>query len=141
MFSAVVENGYALSFDKHLEVGERVPGGYVFVDGARVGEIGPAVMREREELGQNGFVMSIVRYARRTGKPVGRPRIITRGFIFVPGAEDLLAEAEEITLAAASAQPGTPPDEVEKQVQAALSRFLYRKTRSHPTVIPAVVEA
>jgi ribonuclease J len=138
---AVVENGYVLSFEKHLEVGERVPGGYVFVDGARVGEIGPAVMREREELGQNGFVMSIVRYARRTGKPVGRPRIITRGFIFVPGAEDLLAEAEEITLAAASAQPGTPPDEVEKQVQAALSRFLYRKTRSHPTVIPTVVEA
>jgi len=138
---AVIENGYVLSFEKHLEVGERVPGGYVFVDGARVGEIGPAVMREREELGQNGFVMSIVRYARRTGKPVGRPRIITRGFIFVPGAEDLLAEAEEITLAAASAQPGTPPDEVEKQVQAALSRFLYRKTRSHPTVIPAVVEA
>jgi ribonuclease J len=138
---AVVENGYVLSFEKHLEVGERVPGGYVFVDGARVGEIGPAVMREREELGQNGFVMSIVRYARRTGKPVGRPRIITRGFIFVPGAEDLLAEAEEITLAAASAQPGTPPDEVEKQVQAALSRFLYKKTRSHPTVIPTVVEA
>ena len=138
---AVVENGYALSFEKHLEVGERVPGGYVFVDGARVGEIGPAVMREREELGRNGFVMSIVRYARRTGQPVGRPRIITRGFIFVPGAEDLLAEAEEITLAAASAQPGTPPDEVEKQVQAALSRFLYKKTRSHPTVIPTVVEA
>jgi ribonuclease J len=138
---AVIENGYALSFEKHLEVGERVPGGYVFVDGARVGEIGPAVMREREELGRNGFVMSIVRYARRTGKPVGRPRIITRGFIFVPGAEDLLAEAEEIALAAASAQPGTPPDEVEKQVQTALSRFLYKKTRSHPTVIPAVVEA
>ena len=138
---AVVENGYVLSFEKHLEVGERVPGGYVFVDGARVGEIGPAVMREREELGRNGFVMSIVRYARRTGQPVGRPRIITRGFIFVPGAEDLLAEAEEITLAAASAQPGTPPDEVEKQVQAALSRFLYKKTRSHPTVIPTVVEA
>jgi ribonuclease J len=138
---AVVENGYALSFDKHLGVGERVPGGYVFVDGARVGEIGPAVMREREELGRNGFVMSIVRYARRTGQPVGRPRIITRGFIFVPGAEDLLAEAEEIALAAASAQPGTPPDEVEKQVQTALSRFLYKKTRSHPTVIPAVVEA
>jgi ribonuclease J len=138
---AVVENGYVLSFEKHLEVGERVPGSYVFVDGARVGEIGPAVMREREELGRNGFVMSTVRYARRTGQPVGRPRIITRGFIFVPGAEDLLAEAEEITLAAASAQPGTPPDEVEKQVQAALSRFLYRKTRSHPTVIPVVVEA
>ncbi|HUX75295.1 MAG TPA: ribonuclease J, partial [Anaerolineae bacterium] len=137
---AVVENGYVLSFGQQLEIGARVPGGYVFVDGARVGEIGPAVMREREELGQNGFVMSIVRYDRQTGRPVGRPRIITRGFIFVPGAEDLLAQAAEVTLSAASARPGTPPAEVEKQVQAALSRFLYEETKSHPTVIPAVTE-
>ncbi len=137
---AVVENGYMLTFGERLEIGERVPGGYVFVDGARVGEIGPAVLREREELGQDGFVMSIVRYDRRTGRPVGRPRIITRGFIFVPGAEDLLAQAEEVTLSAASARPGTPSAEVEKQVQAALSRFLYKETKSHPTVIPAVTE-
>jgi ribonuclease J len=137
---AVVENGYVLSFGQQLEIGARVPGGYVFVDGARVGEIGPAVLREREELGQEGFVMSIVRYDRQTGRPVGRPRIITRGFIFVPGAEDLLAQAEEVTLSAASARPGTPSAEVERQVQAALSRFLYEETKSHPTVIPAVTE-
>ena len=139
---AVVENGHVLTFDEErLRIGERVPGGYVFVDGTRVGEIGPAVMREREALGQNGFVMSIVRYEQRTGRPVGRPRIVTRGFTFVPGAEDLLAQAEKVTLSAASAKPGTPSTEVEKQVQAALSRFLYQETRSRPIVIPTVVEA
>jgi ribonuclease J len=137
---AVVENGYTLTFGERLAIGERVPGGYVFVDGARVGEIGPAVMREREVLGQNGFVMSIVRYDRRTGRPVGRPRIVTRGFIFVPGAEGLLAQAEGIALSAASARPGTPAAEIEKQVQAALSRFLYQETRSRPVVIPTVIE-
>ena len=137
---AVVENGYVLIFDDRVHVGERVPGGYVFVDGARVGEIGPAVLREREALGQNGFVMSIVRYERSTGRPVGRPHIITRGFIFAPGAEDLLARAEEVTLSAASAKPGTAPAEVESQVQKALSRFFYRETRSRPVVIPVVME-
>jgi ribonuclease J len=138
---AVVENGYVLTVGERLEIGERVPGGYVFVDGTRVGEIGPAVMRERDALGQNGFVMSIVRYKRRTGQPVGQPRIITRGFIFVPGAEDLLARAEEVTLSAASAEPRTPPAEIETQVQTALSRFLYQETKSRPIVIPVVVEA
>jgi ribonuclease J len=138
---AVVENGYVLTFGERLEIGARVPGGYVFVDGARVGEIGPTVMSEREALGQNGFVMSIIRYERRTGRPVGRPRIITRGFIFVPGAEDLLAQAEEVTLSAASAKPGTPAARIEEQVQAALSAFLYRETRSRPIVIPTVIEA
>jgi len=137
---AIVENGYALTFGEHLEIGERVPGGYVFVDGTRVGEIGPAVMRERDTLGQNGFVMSIVRYDRRTGRPVGHPRIVTRGFIFVPGAEDLMAQVGQVTLSAASTKPGTPPAEVEKQIQGALSRFLYQETRSRPTVIPAVIE-
>ncbi|MCK4315531.1 MAG: ribonuclease J, partial [Anaerolineae bacterium] len=135
-----VENGYALTFGERLEIGERVPGGYVFVDGARVGEIGPAVMHEREMLGRNGFVMSIVHYQRRTGRPVGRPRIITRGFTFVPGAEDLLTQAEDVARSAAAAQPGTPPAEVESQVQQALSRFLYQETRSRPVVIPVVME-
>ena len=137
---AVVENGYVLTFGERLEIGERVPGGYVFVDGARVGEVGPALMREREALGRNGFVMAIVQYKRRRGKPVGRPRIITRGFIFVPSAEDLLAEAEDVTLSAAVAKPGTPPQEIEKQIEAALSKFLYRETKSRPIVIPTVTE-
>ncbi|MCK4452130.1 MAG: ribonuclease J, partial [Anaerolineae bacterium] len=137
---ATVENGYALTFGERLEIGERVSGGYVFVDGARVGEVGPAVMREREVLGRSGFVMSIVRYQRRAGRPVGRPHIITRGFIFAPGAEDLLAQAEDVTMSAASARPGTPSTEVESQVQAALSKFLYQETKSRPVVIPVVIE-
>jgi ribonuclease J len=137
---ATVENGYTLIFGERLEIGERVTGGYVFVDGARVGEIGPAVMREREALGRSGFVMSIVRYQRRAGRPVGRPHIITRGFIFAPGAEDLLAQAEDVTMSAASARPGTPSTEVESQVQAALSKFLYQETKSRPVVIPVVIE-
>ncbi len=137
---ATVENGYVLTLSERLEIGERVPGGYVFVDGARVGEIGPAVMHEREMLGQNGFVMSIVQYQRRAGRPVGRPRIVTRGFTFVPGAEDLLAQAEDVVMSAVEAQPGAPPAEVESRVQQALSRFLYQETKSRPVVIPVIME-
>ena len=138
---AVIENGYMLTFDDgRLEVGERVPGGYVFVDGALVGEIGPTVMRERDALGQNGFVTAIVRYKRRTGRPVGQPRIITRGFIFTPEAEELLSRAEDVIHSGASVKPGTAPDEVEKQVEQALSRFLYRETRRKPVVTSAVIE-
>jgi len=137
---AVIENGYPLTFDDQLHIGERVPGGYVFVDGARVGEIGPAVMHEREMLGRNGFVMSIVQYQRRTGRLVGRPRIVTRGFTFVPGAEDLLTQAEDVARSAVEAQPGAPPAEVESRVQQALSRFLYQETRSRPVVVPVAME-
>ena len=138
---AVVENGYPLIFDgERLEIGERVPGGYVFVDGALVGETGPQVLRERDALGQNGFVTAIVRYQRQKGRPAGQPRIITRGFIFAPEAEELLSRAADVILAAASVKRGTAPDEVEEQVKQALSQFLYRETRRKPVVTSVVME-
>ena len=137
---AVVENGYVLVLDDQLEIRERVPGGYVFVDGTRVGRIGAAVMREREELAQNGFLTVIVRYDRRTGQAVGRPRIVTRGFVYVPEEGELLNQAEETVLGALNVPPGTPPSEVENLLQATLGRFLYAETKSRPVIIPVVLE-
>jgi ribonuclease J len=138
---AVVENGYILDFkDGRMSIGERVPGGYVFVDGSLVGEVGPMVMREREALGQNGFVTAIVPYKRRKGQPVGHPRIITRGFVFAPEAEELLARAQDIVRSAASVKRGTPPSEVEEMVTQTLSRFLRRETSRDPVVTSVVLE-
>jgi ribonuclease J len=137
---AVVENGYMLTFgEAGLEVGDRVPGGYVFVDGAQVGEIGPAVMRERESLGQSGFVSAILSYSRSNGQLVGQPRIITRGFVFTPEADDLLARAQDVVRSAVSEASGAKPGELEEKVELALSRFLYRETRRRPVVVVAAV--
>jgi len=137
---AVVENGYRLVFEEQLEIEDRVPGGYVFVDGTSVGEIGPAVMREREGLARSGFVVAVLRYNRKRGQPVGRPRIATRGFIFVPESEELLAEAEDIVMAAATVRPGTSAAEVEEAVKSALSSYLRRETKRRPIVTPVVLE-
>jgi ribonuclease J len=138
---AAIENGYVLIFDDgHLGMGGRVPGGYVFVDGAWVGEVGPMVLHERERLGQSGFVIAVVRYKRQTGRPVGQPRIITRGFIFTPEANELLSRAQDVVRSAASVKPRTASGEVEEQVEQALSQFLRRETRRRPLVIPVVME-
>jgi len=138
---AVVENGYVLTFgEDRLEVGERVPGGYVFVDGAQVGEIGPTVMRERESLGQSGFVTVALPYDRRKGQLAGQPQIATRGFVFAPEAEELLTRAQDVARSAASASSETDPSEIEEQVNLALSRFFYRETRRHPVVVTTMIE-
>jgi ribonuclease J len=139
---AVVENGRELILgDGQLEIGERVPGGYVFVDGSLVGEVGARLMRERDRLGQSGFVTAVVRYDRRKGQPVGEPRIITHGFVFTPEAGDLLSRAKEVIRSATSIKPGIVPREVEPRVKRALSHFLYWETKRRPLVISAVVEA
>jgi ribonuclease J len=138
---AVVENGYTLTFgEDRLEIGDRVPGGYVFVDGAQVGEIGPAVMREREALGQSGFVTAALSYSRRHGQLVGQPRIITRGFVFTPEADDLLARAQDVIRSTVAEASGAKPGELEEKVELALSRFLYRETRRHPVVVVTAIE-
>lgn len=139
---AVVENGYPLTFDgERMEIGERVPGDYVFVDGSLVGEVGPTVMRQRDELAQSGFVTAIARYDRKTGKIVGKPRIITQGFVYVPDAEDLLSRAEDVVRSAASVKQGTALRKAEEKIERALSSFLYQETKRKPVVTVALTKA
>ena len=138
---ATVENGYPLIFrGGQMQIGERVPGGYVYVDGTLVGEIGPRVIRQRGELGEAGFVTAVVSFNPRTGRPAAQPRIITRGFVFRPEAQDLLSRAQDVVRSAATVSPGTKPVEVEQNIERALSNFLHRETRRDPVVTAAVVE-
>ncbi|MBN1660717.1 MAG: ribonuclease J [Anaerolineae bacterium] len=137
----VVENGYPVTIDEYgIHVGKRFPGDHVYVDGASVGEVGPAVMRQRDGLANGGFVTAIAHYDRATGKTVGQPRIITRGFVFRPEAEDLLARAEDVVRGAASNGRGTPATKMEARVEEALSNFFYRETRRKPVVTAALME-
>ena len=99
------------------------------------------VMRQRDELAQSGFVTAIARYDRQAGRTVGQPRIITRGFVYVPDAEDLLARAGDVVRSTASVRRGTAPDKVEEKVEQALSSFFYRETKRKPVVTVALLEA
>ena len=90
---AVIENGTIVEFQKgKMDVGDRIPGGYVFVDGSGVGDVGPSVMREREALARDGFVLAHIVLDCETGKLHGRPTLITKGFVFVRDAEELMEE-------------------------------------------------
>ena len=68
----IVENGYVIEFDDgEGRIGERVPGGYVYVDGSTVGDISPEVLRDREVLSRDGFVVAIVQARQRDGPGAG----------------------------------------------------------------------
>jgi ribonuclease J len=137
---AAVQNGYVLTFeDGRLTVGERVPGGYVFVDGSLIGEVGPRVIREREALGENGFVTVVARYDRRKGRVLGQPRILTGGFVYTPESGDLLDRAQDVVRSAGSVQSGTPARQVEKRIERALADFFYQQTRRNPVVRSALL--
>jgi ribonuclease J len=138
----VVENGHILEFDKESgSVGERVPGGYVFVDGSGVGDIGPAVLRDREILARDGFVVAILQRDLETGQLRRPPDIISRGFVFLRDSEELLAEAgDRIRDMMASSPPGIKSSTLEEKIRALLTSFLYQETKRRPMIIPVVTE-
>jgi len=134
---AVVENGTVIEFeDGKMTVGERVPGGYVFVDGAGVGDIGPSVVRERESLARDGFVVVNLLVNRQTGDLEAEPEIVTRGFVFARESEDLLeATRQEINKTLQGADGN-----IQKQLEKKLKSLFYDETKRRPLVFVVVNE-
>jgi ribonuclease J len=131
---AVVENGSVIEFvDGKMSMGDRVPGGYVYVDGTGVGDIGPSVMREREALGQDGFVVVNLR-VNRAGQLIGKPEILSRGFIYMPEAEEMF-EAVRTHIATVAARPTA---NLREKVEQTLSDFFYSELKRHPMVFALV---
>jgi ribonuclease J len=133
---AVVENGTQIEFaDGRMTLADRVPGNYVFVDGTGVGDIGPSVMRERELLARDGFVSVQLRVRATNGALTEKPEIISKGFVYVREAGELLAGAEQ-TIREAAARGGG--GELQARVENALSEYFYSETKRRPMVFVSV---
>jgi ribonuclease J len=127
---AVVENGTAIEFENgKMHIGDRLPGGYVFVDGSGVGDIGPAVMREREALARDGFVAVHLNLGK-NGQLKRPPEILSKGFVFVQDSEALFASArEKITELV-----GEADGDLEQRIEKELGKFFYAATKRRPMV-------
>jgi ribonuclease J len=129
---AVIENGTVIEFQNgKMSVGDRIPGGYVFVDGSGVGDIGPTVMRERSSLARDGFVVVHLLQDPRTDSLHGDPEIISKGFVFVRDAEELFEHARGRINTLAEEFNG---EELEAAVEKNLSKFFYSETKRRPMV-------
>jgi ribonuclease J len=134
----VVENGTPIEFTADsLAVGERIPGGYVFVDGSGVGDVGPAVLRDREALARDGFIVVVVAVDRKTGELTEEVDIISRGFVYLRSADMLFAKVRSaVRDSVAQSHNGNR----EQNIQDAVSKLLYNETRRRPMVFTHVHE-
>lgn len=136
---AVVENGNVIEFqDGKMRMDERIPGGYVFVDGSSVGDIGPSVVREREILARDGFVLVNLVLDRDSCRLREQPEIITRGFVHTKDAEDLIPEMRQlVTEAADCASNGRLRQDLEETIKA----YLFTRTKRRPMVFVTMSQA
>ena len=130
---AVVENGTPLEIDENsLTILPRLKGGYIFVDGASVGEIGWREVNDRERLAQSGIFFVVVTTNGR-GDVIGKSEIISRGFLGRAETEQLFEGTEE-TIAHVVKMHGDSPKSVNDKLENALNRYLYAETGRRPLV-------
>jgi ribonuclease J len=129
----VVENGTILELDHDsLTIGPRIPGGYIFVDGSGVGDVGPAVMRDRERLANSGFFVAMVVLGQ-DGKMIDQPDMISRGFVYLEESSELMEGARK-NIAHTISAAGRNRQHLNKRIESALSRYLYTETGRRPMV-------
>lgn len=89
------DNGQIFEFDKDGgRKGGRVQAGAIFVDGLGVGDVGNIVIRDRQQLAQEGMVIVVMAMDKASGTIVAGPDLVSRGFVYVRDAEELMLAAE-----------------------------------------------
>lgn len=136
----VVENGQVLEFAGHgARLAEEVPGGYVYVDGLGVGDIGQVVLRDRNYLARDGFLVVVVTIDGQSRELARPPEVMTRGFVYERDAAELLAEiGEEVKRIAIRDHGGH--DVLTNDLRNGLAGFIYERTKRRPMVLPLVIE-
>jgi ribonuclease J len=132
---AVIENGQIVEFENGImNIGERIPGGYVFVDGSQVGDVGPSVVREREALAKDGIVVISLVLEKSSGRLIEEPEILTRGFVYKKDAKELLSLAKNRISDTIKRGNGNVQDDIEQTVKT----FFYNETKRRPMVFVTI---
>ncbi|MCL5795450.1 MAG: ribonuclease J [Patescibacteria group bacterium] len=141
----VAENGEVIEFnqEKGQLTQQKVPSGYVLVDGLGVGDVGNIVLRDRQAMAKDGIFVVILTVDHETGKIVTSPDIISRGFVYMRAAEELIFKArQEIRKMFTHHNEKFPMnwDYIKRTLRDELGEFLFNQTQRRPMVIPVIIE-
>ena len=133
---AVVENGRVIEFTHgEMKLGERIPGGYVFVDGSGVGDVDNSTMREREQLSNDGVVMVNLHLDEKDRYK--QTQIVSRGFINDNEAEEIWMELKERLANVV----GSRPEDLQRATFNSTRNLIYEETGRQPVIFVAVSKA
>jgi ribonuclease J len=135
---AVILNGQSVEFSHgKMRLAEKVPASYVYVDGSGVGDVNPDVMRDREVLSEEGLMIVNLDIDRYTGQPRREPEFITRGFIASQEGGELLTSLRRKVMDTALHANG----HMQRDVEQAVSNFLFSETRRRPMVLVNILKS
>ena len=140
----ILRSGDVLELDREkARVGGHVQTGAILVDGLGVGDVGNIVLRDRQRLAEDGIVIVAVTLGSYSGEVLAGPDIVSRGFVYMKEAEDLMDEAvEEARFAIEDNLQGRNSDwnRIKNAVRDALGDFFWRRTKRRPMILPVIME-
>ncbi|NCC68339.1 MAG: ribonuclease J [Clostridia bacterium] len=128
---------------KSIKLGGTVASGKILVDGTGVGDVGSVVLRDRRHLAQDGMLVVIMTLSAEDATLISGPDIVTRGFVYVKEADDLMEELRRVTLESLqSCEDGNITDwaTIKTRVKTNLSGYLYKTTKRSPMILPVIME-
>jgi len=141
----VLEDGDILELSPQAsKIIGKVTSGNVYVDGLSGGGIGSVVLRDRRMLSRDGIVMVIIAVNKQTGKLIGRPDIISRGFVDTREAKDkdMIEKSRDLVARALDHGRQRPADWgfISTKVKDILNKFYYEQTKRRPMILPFMVK-
>ena len=128
---------------ERIALGGTVPSGSVMVDGLGVGDVGSIVLRDRKHLAQDGLIIVVVAMDSATGEVVSGPDIVSRGFVYVREAEDMMNDARRVCLRAVSRcreQEIQDWGSIKTAIKDQLGQFVWGRTKRSPMILPIIQE-
>ncbi len=140
----IADNGHVAEItNKSIKSGAPVPAGRVFVDGYGVGDVGSVVLRDRKHLAQDGIIVVTASVDYETGQLIAGPEVVSRGFVYVKEAEELIAQARKIaekSLESCYYSNISDINAIKNKLRDAVSHFVYEQTKRSPMILPIIME-
>lgn len=122
---------------------DRVQAGKVLIDGLGVGDVGSVVLRDRRHLAQDGLIVVVATLSFQTKEILSGPDIVSRGFVYVKEAEELMDGLRDIALETIEKCFENDVDEwntIKGKIKDALTSHIYGITKRKPMILPVIME-
>ena len=129
--------------DEGYRIADRVPAGGILVDGLGIGDVGNIVLRDRQNLAQNGIIIVVLTLEKYSNQLLAGPDIVSRGFVYVRESEDLMEEAQKIVDEAVQGclkRRVSDWGKIKNMIRDSLSDFLWKKMKRNPMILPIIME-
>ena len=140
----ILKNGDTLILKNHIITrGESKPGADIYVDGNRIGEVGGAVIKDRQIMSKDGILVVIINVDMKKRELLIKPNITTRGFILVNENEELIHKIEdkvEEVVVTSLSNPKTTFATLKTEINDTLYPFINYLTGRKPIILPVILD-